>query len=59
MTGMNDDSKPADGVHSLKRRDNERTVAGGHRRMRRADREIVDFTQIGEIISRCDIVDVA
>ncbi|KAB7788323.1 pyridoxamine 5'-phosphate oxidase family protein [Bifidobacterium cebidarum] len=59
MTGMNDDSKPADGVHVLKRRDDEHTVAGGHRRMRRADREIVDFAQIGAIISRCDIIDVA
>lgn len=48
-----------DDAHRPKRRDDERTVAGEHRRMRRADREIVDPAQIGEIISRCDIVDVA
>ncbi|PLS24668.1 pyridoxamine 5'-phosphate oxidase family protein [Bifidobacterium imperatoris] len=56
---MSDDSRSVDSSASSKRRDNERTVAGGHRRMRRADREIVDSAQIGEIISRCDIVDVA
>ncbi|MCH9276021.1 pyridoxamine 5'-phosphate oxidase family protein [Bifidobacterium amazonense] len=48
-----------DGVQTPKRRDDERTVAGAHRRMRRADREITDPARIGEIIARCDIVDVA
>lgn len=42
-----------------KRRDDERTVAGGRRRMRRADREVTDTEEIGGIIARCDIVDMA
>ncbi|RSX53729.1 flavin-nucleotide-binding protein [Bifidobacterium goeldii] len=46
-------------AHRTKRRDDERTVAGEHRRMRRADREIIDHAQIVEIISRCDIIDMA
>ncbi|QTB91931.1 pyridoxamine 5'-phosphate oxidase family protein [Bifidobacterium saguini] len=56
---MDDGSNPTDSLHAPKRRDDERTIAGEHRRMRRADREIIDFARIGEIISRCDIVDVA
>ncbi|MBT1161667.1 pyridoxamine 5'-phosphate oxidase family protein [Bifidobacterium sp. SO1] len=50
---------PIDGGCRPKRRDDERTVAGEHRRMRRADREIVNHEQIAEIIGRCDIVDMA
>ncbi|KAB8289404.1 flavin-nucleotide-binding protein [Bifidobacterium ramosum] len=46
-------------THRPKRRDDKHTVAGEHRRMRRADREIIDREQIGEIIGRCDIVDMA
>lgn len=42
-----------------KRRDDERTVAGGHRMMRRADREVTDPEAVGAIIARCDIVDIA
>lgn len=42
-----------------KRRDDERTVAGGRRRMRRADREVTDPEAVGAIIARCDIVDMA
>lgn len=41
------------------RREHERTVAGGHRMMRRADREITDTTRIAAIIDACDIVEVA
>ncbi|MBW3092566.1 pyridoxamine 5'-phosphate oxidase family protein [Bifidobacterium sp. 82T10] len=59
MSMENSGNPTDDGVHRPKRRDDERTIAGAHRRMRRADREIVDHEQIGEIISRCDIVDVA
>ncbi|MBT1179174.1 pyridoxamine 5'-phosphate oxidase family protein [Bifidobacterium vespertilionis] len=46
------------GEHA-KRRDGERTVAGGHRMMRRADREVTDADAIGAIIAGCDIVDMA
>ncbi|NEG89205.1 pyridoxamine 5'-phosphate oxidase family protein [Bifidobacterium aerophilum] len=56
-TGSNDESVGI--ARRPKRRDDERTVAGEHRRMRRADREIVDREQIAEIIGRCDIVDMA
>ncbi|KAB8287731.1 flavin-nucleotide-binding protein [Bifidobacterium avesanii] len=42
-----------------KRRDDERTVAGGRRQMRRADREVTDAAAIGAIIDACDIVDMA
>lgn len=40
MTGL-DEAHPT-------RRNNERTVAGRHRMMRRADREVTDCEQIGE-----------
>ena len=41
------------------RRDDARTIAGAHRPMRRADREIVEPEDIAAIIDGCDIVDVA
>ncbi len=41
------------------RRNHEHTVAGRHRRMRRADREVLDRPQIGAIIAACRIVHVA
>lgn len=41
------------------KREDERTVAGGHRMMRRADREVTDPEQIAGIIAACDIVEVA
>ncbi|NMM94374.1 pyridoxamine 5'-phosphate oxidase family protein [Bifidobacterium oedipodis] len=41
------------------RRNDETTVAGQHRRMRRADREVTDMEQIGAILSSCDIVHVS
>lgn len=40
-------------------REDERTVAGEHRMMRRADREVTDPEQIAAIIAACDIVEVA
>ncbi|PWG67026.1 pyridoxamine 5'-phosphate oxidase family protein [Bifidobacterium callitrichidarum] len=47
-------------VHSQpKKRENERTVAGEHRPMRRADREVADPAQIAAIIDGCDIVEMA
>ncbi|MBT1171950.1 pyridoxamine 5'-phosphate oxidase family protein [Bifidobacterium sp. MA2] len=45
--------------HRPRRRDDERTVAGGRRMMRRADREVTDPDVIASIIAGCDIVDVA
>lgn len=41
------------------RRDDARTIAGAHRPMRRADREIVEPEDIAAIVDGCDIVDVA
>lgn len=41
------------------RREDERTVAGAHRPMRRADREVVYPGAIEAIVDSCDIVDVA
>lgn len=41
------------------RRNDERTVAGCHRRMRRTDREVVDPGMVERIIRDCRIVDVA
>lgn len=48
-----------DQEHRPRRRDDERTVAGGRRMMRRADREVTDPDVIASIIAGCDIVDVA
>ena len=50
MTGL-DEARPT-------RRNNERTVAGCHRMMRRADREVTDCEQIEGIIAACRIVHV-
>ena len=40
-------------------REDEHTVAGEHRMMRRADREVTDPERIAAIIAACDIVEVA
>ena len=50
MTGL-DEARPT-------RRNNERTVAGCHRMMRRANREVTDCEQIEGIIAACRIVHV-
>ena len=50
MTGL-DEARPT-------RRNNERSVAGCHRMMRRADREVTDCEQIEGIIAACRIVHV-
>ncbi|MCI2149367.1 pyridoxamine 5'-phosphate oxidase family protein [Bifidobacterium crudilactis] len=41
------------------RRDHEHTVAGRHRRMRRADREVTEPEEIRAILDGCDIVRIA
>ena len=41
------------------RRNNEQTVAGRHRMMRRADREVTDPRQVEAIIATCKIVNIA
>lgn len=41
------------------RRNDERTVAGRHRMMRRADREVTEPQQIDAIIATCKIVNIA
>ena len=51
--------REASSRHRVARREDERTVAGAHRPMRRADREVVDRGAIEAIIDACDIVDVA
>ena len=50
MTGL-DEARPT-------RRNDERTVAGRHRMMRRADREVTDCEQIEGIVAACRIVHV-
>lgn len=47
------------GARKPAKREDERTVAGEHRMMRRADREVADPEQIAAIIAACDIVEVA
>ena len=47
------------GARKPAKREDERTVAGEHRMMRRADREVTDPEQIAAIIAACDIVEVA
>ena len=47
------------GARTPSKREDERTVAGERRMMRRADREVTDREQIAAILSGCDIVDVA
>ena len=51
MTGL-DVARPT-------RRNDELTVAGRHRMMRRADREVTDCEQIEEIVAACRIVHVS
>lgn len=41
------------------RRNDERTVAGRHRMMRRADREVADPQQVEAIVATCKIVNIA
>ena len=41
------------------RRNDERTVAGRHRMMRRADREVTEPQQVEAIIATCKIVSLA
>lgn len=41
------------------RRNDERTVAGRHRMMRRADREVADPQQVEAIVATCKIVSLA
>ena len=43
----------------MTRRNNEQTVAGRHRMMRRADREVADPQQVEAIIATCKIVSLA
>ena len=43
----------------MTRRNNEQTVAGRHRMMRRADREVAEPQQIDAIIATCKIVSLA
>ena len=47
------------GARKPAKREDERTVAGERRMMRRADRDVTDREQIAAILSGCDIVDVA
>lgn len=47
------------GARKPAKREDEQTVAGEHRMMRRADREVTDSEQIAAIIAACDIVEVA
>jgi len=55
-----ENGKPQEKIaHRPKRRDDERTVAGSRRMMRRADREVTDPERIAAIIDGCDIVDMA
>lgn len=47
------------GARKPAKREDEHTVAGEHRMMRRADREVTDPERIAAIIAACDIVEVA
>ena len=47
------------GARKPAKREDEHTVAGEHRMMRRADREVADPERIAAIIAACDIVEVA
>ncbi|NMM99792.1 flavin-nucleotide-binding protein [Bifidobacterium sp. DSM 109958] len=46
-------------TNGARRRNDARTIAGEHRPMRRADREVTDPDRIEAIIAGCDVVDVA
>ena len=41
------------------RRNDERTTAGAHRMMRRADREVSDPAQVAAIVASCKIIRIA
>ena len=47
------------GARKPAKREDEHTVAGEHRMMRRADREVTDPERIAAIVAACDIVEVA
>lgn len=47
------------GARKPAKREDEHTVAGEHRMMRRVDREVTDPERIAAIIAACDIVEVA
>ena len=47
------------GARKPDKREDEHTVAGEHRMMRRADREVTDPERIAAIVAACDIVEVA
>ena len=47
------------GARKPAKREDEHTVAGEHRMMRRADREVTNPEQIAAIVAACDIVEVA
>ena len=55
------DERPEDLAELRKpaKRHDERTVAGTHRHMRRADREVTDTERLRQIINHCDVVHVS
>lgn len=55
------DERPEDltALHKPAKRHDEKTVAGAHRRMRRADREVTDIQQMLDIVRHCDVVHVS
>lgn len=55
------DERPEDlaALHKPTKRHDEKTVAGAHRRMRRADREVTDIAQMLDIVRHCDVVHVS
>ncbi|MBT1177585.1 pyridoxamine 5'-phosphate oxidase family protein [Bifidobacterium callimiconis] len=55
------DERPEDlaALHKPAKRHDEKTVAGEHRRMRRADREVTDIAQMLDIVRHCDVVHVS
>ncbi|MBW3088243.1 pyridoxamine 5'-phosphate oxidase family protein [Bifidobacterium sp. 82T24] len=54
-----DYAKENDVPGRVRRREDEHTIAGEHRPMRRADREVTDTETMAAIIDGCDIVDIA
>lgn len=52
-------ANPTTAARASTRRNDERTIAGAHRRMRRADREVTEPERIREIIAASPIVSVA
>ncbi|OXN00793.1 pyridoxamine 5'-phosphate oxidase family protein [Bifidobacterium vansinderenii] len=55
------DERPEDlaALHKPAKRHDEKTIAGAHRRMRRADREVTDIQQMLDIVRHCDVVHVS